>query len=236
VTRLDVLERHRGRLYRRIFGMLNGPPKWQGAPQKILRQEVWRNAGVPARPEGQKDGAGSSLKRLRPGQGITFRGYFKAVNQLTAQWIKEFSNDSAAIVTTPYPGRGESRQMSGVGALPCQLLCWPLNWGPPRPPICGPTWLNESIRGRVDALFHGGTAMKTAIVLAACWLRSILVGCADYRSSGHNSDSYRNEGYCSGKPDTLRGGRGRGPLRCLQVGAAAGAPASPVKRTGACSV
>jgi hypothetical protein len=47
--------------------------------------------------------------------------------------------------------------------------------------------------------------MKIAIVLIACWLGSFLVGCADYRSKG-NSDSYRNEAYYSGKPDTVREG------------------------------
>jgi hypothetical protein len=46
--------------------------------------------------------------------------------------------------------------------------------------------------------------MNIAIVLAACWLGGFLVGCADSRSKGYNSDSYRSEAYYSGKPDTVR--------------------------------
>jgi hypothetical protein len=72
--------------------------------------------------------------------------------------------------------------------------------------------------------------MKIVIVLAGCWLGSTLVGCADYRSSGHNSDSYRNEAYYSGKPDTVREAEEvDGRSGAYKSAPAAGAPASPVE-------
>lgn len=71
--------------------------------------------------------------------------------------------------------------------------------------------------------------MKIAIVLVACWLGSFLVGCADYRSKG-NSDSYRNEAYYSGKPDTVREAEDvDGRSGAHKSAPSAGAPASPVQ-------
>ena len=46
--------------------------------------------------------------------------------------------------------------------------------------------------------------MKAVVILATCLLGAVLVGCADYRSTGHTSDSYRSDAYYSGKPDTVR--------------------------------
>jgi hypothetical protein len=72
--------------------------------------------------------------------------------------------------------------------------------------------------------------MNIAIVLAAFLLGSFLVGCADYRSKGSNSDSYRSEGYYSGKPDTVREAEevdGRSGAR--KSAPPAGGPASPVE-------
>jgi hypothetical protein len=73
--------------------------------------------------------------------------------------------------------------------------------------------------------------MKTAIVLAACWLGSVLVGCAEYRSTNHNSDSYRSEAYYySGKPGTVREAEEvDGRSGAYKSAPAAGAPASPVQ-------
>jgi hypothetical protein len=72
--------------------------------------------------------------------------------------------------------------------------------------------------------------MNIAIVLAACWLGGFLVGCADSRSKGYNSDSYRSEAYYSGKPDTVREAEEvDGRAGANKSAPAAGAPASPVE-------
>ena len=72
--------------------------------------------------------------------------------------------------------------------------------------------------------------MKTGIVLAACLLGAVLVGCADYRSTGHTSDSYRSDAYYSGKPDTVREAEEvDGRSGAYKSAPAAGAPASPVQ-------
>jgi hypothetical protein len=72
--------------------------------------------------------------------------------------------------------------------------------------------------------------MRIAVLLAACSGGSFLVGCAEYRSQGSNSDSYRSEAYYSGKPDTVREAEavdGRAGAR--KSAPPAGAPASPVE-------
>ena len=72
--------------------------------------------------------------------------------------------------------------------------------------------------------------MKSAIILAACLLGPVLVGCADYRSTGHTSDSYRSDAYYSGKPDTVREAEEvDGRSGAYKSAPAAGAPASPVQ-------
>ena len=76
--------------------------------------------------------------------------------------------------------------------------------------------------------------MKSAIILAACVLGAGLVGCADYRStghtSGHTSDSYRSDAYYSSKPDTVREAEEvDGRSGAYKSAPATGAPASPVQ-------